>query len=256
MDPELYNTGIVKPEYVKNIIHAFCGAVLYECRRNNTYDIEAAAKAVYDNMSSCSSRDSNGLKPIGCFWDLLGWFFDQKNIIPGYIFYFLGNCYADVLDCRDKSLADYTIRHFNTYNALHRCYVNYRRWLKSDEKENRQYFNQSRRKICKMYSSGKYTAAFKLYNKGFINSIPEKQFKDISDLIMMLFPKEMSMCKNNTEAAALGYIIGRIQGASEAAEAAQSTDNKLSDAIINKVSKCTDKHILVCIHSFISSLVF
>lgn len=265
---ECLNTGFLEPEYVKNVTHAFCAAVEiecrrvaataeYECRRTGIADLEKGYDRLRLNLIRFSRDNSeesgNGVKPIDFIEDdLLAYFFNQKNKIPNHVYYWFNRYYNLFFG----QSAVYKYKHTKTYNALQRLYIKRYRLQKYSEKETAQANKELRRKVSKAFCSGEYSAVFKLYNTDFINSVSKKQFESISELIPLLFPKKLSICKDDGEAAALGYIIGHIQGASEAAEAAQSTGNKLSDAIIDKVSKCTDKHILFCIHSFISSLVF
>lgn len=252
---ELYNTGMVMNEYVKNSIHAFCGAVLYECKHHDTNDIDKAFTGVYNFVSSRSNETANGIKGIHSHLELLGAFFNQKNMIPGYIMYWFNNCYMDWLGYSGKGLTHYTDRHYEVYQALQRKYIGlYRKW-KQAEKEEQTYFKETRRKICKMYRSGEYSAAFKLYNTPLFDDIPEKRIKDIAFLMPYLFPKGMNNFHDDESCAAFCYIIGRIQGLSEAETAARNVGNELAAAVIEKISACKDKKKQQIIYNFVSNLL-
>lgn len=207
---ELWNIGIVNPEHIKSFIHCFCGAVLHECKYACNNDFYKGYENVFDTLHRVSRNHSEiGITSIPCRNDLLECLFNQKNEIPAYISYWFQWCYNDLLG----NPSEYKNRHYDVYNVLQRKYIEqYRRW-KDDEKYNRKFYKEERRQICKMYRSGEYSAAFKMYNLPFFENVSDDELDNLSVLMSNLFPKELSRCCDDGRAAALGYLIGTLGAA-------------------------------------------
>ncbi len=206
---ETWNTGIVDPKYVKNFIHYFCGAVLHECRYDCNNDFNKAYTSVFNTLRRVSHNNSDmGVTPI-TYDNLLEYLFNQKNIIPGYVSFWLQYCYIDLLGKPHS----YKNRHFDIYTALQRIYIEQHRRWKQDEKDDIKYFKKTRRQICKMFRSGDYIDIFKMCNTSFLDTVSEQEIDNIADLMVNLFPKELSNCPDDEHAAAIGYIIGKYGAA-------------------------------------------
>ncbi|MGN0106347.1 MAG: hypothetical protein ACI4A5_01455 [Hominilimicola sp.] len=90
---ELWNTNILKTEFVKNVTHFFCAAVLHECEYACNNDFNRACGEIFDTLYRVSHNNSDiGIKPITHNDNLLEYFFNQKNEIPAYVFYWLQYC--------------------------------------------------------------------------------------------------------------------------------------------------------------------
>ncbi len=206
-DIELWNTGIVNPKHTKRFIHYFCGAVLHECEYARNNDFDKACDKIFDTLYRVSHNNSDiGITTITYKDNLLEYLFNQKNEIPGYISYWLQCCYYNLLG----KASEYEKRHFDVYTDLQRMYIEQYRNRKYGEKDERKFIKETRRKLCKMFRSGKYANAFKMYNTSFLDNITEQELEDISILITNLFPKELSDCHDSGRTAAVGYIIGKL----------------------------------------------
>ena len=94
-DRELYNNGFVLPEKVKNVIHYFCAIVEYEQKRaqkNNhsitTFEAALNIGKTLRGFSGAWHKDT-GVIPVSYEDNMLFYFFNQKNQIPGYVYYWL-----------------------------------------------------------------------------------------------------------------------------------------------------------------------
>lgn len=92
--------------------------------------------------------------------------------------------------------------------------------MKAGDKEDVKYRKNIRRLICKMYRSGEYSKVFELYNVPLFDIVAEKELDNISLLFSELFEKELDLAVDDSQAAAIGYIVGRLQGLSAAVKTA------------------------------------
>lgn len=211
---DMWNTGILKDELVKTTTHFFCGAVLYECERIDTeIGVEAGYYALKDRLTYYSrTHSSYGVRPISHATNLLEIFFNQKKEIPAYVYFWLWKYYSRELD-NIVNIDTYPFRHYDTYNELQRIYIQqYRNW-KYNEKDDIKYFKKTRRRICKMFRFGDYADIFKMCNTSFLDNVSKQEIDNIADLMVNLFPKEISNCPDDEHAAAIGYIIGKYGAA-------------------------------------------
>lgn len=217
---ECINEGVVKKEYVKNIIHFVCRASMREAKLNKQpNNIIAGLKIVELHLIQFSGSHTydGGIKAVTYADNLLEYCFNQKNSIPTYVYHWLRLFYKDIF----VDPAKYTERHYDIYYVLQHEYVQHYRAYKQDEKYcNIIYPKQCRRQIRKMYRSGKYTTAFNLYNMPLLDIIPKGQIDDIALLMSQLFAKEFDTVCDDAHTAAIGYIVGRLQGLSEAKKTA------------------------------------
>ncbi|MBQ3427024.1 MAG: hypothetical protein IJH37_07775 [Clostridia bacterium] len=210
---KLYNEGCVKDKYVKQTIHYFCAAVMLECAKLHTQDLKSGFNAVIQTLLYFSehSSDSEHIKPISYNDDLLGCFFNQKNNIPGYIFHWLDAYYSTKLG----HIANYTHKHTYVYNELQRLYIVRYRAEKCADKRHDKYIRLQRRKVCKAFRSGEYDTVFKLYGKALSDYTTKQDLTDTLDFLNYLFGKKL-YGYDTTENIAVGFILGRLQGRSEA----------------------------------------
>lgn len=214
---ELCNNGFVSKERVKNVIHYVCRAALHEAELNRQPDnIVAGLETVRVKLIRFSATHTHnlGIKAVTYSDSLSEYCFNQHNEIPAYILYWLYRFYGGLFGSPMK----YASRHYEIYNRLQRAYIEQYHNKKQSDKECKTYLKQARRRICKMYRSGKYSEAFDLYNAPLFDIIPKKDFEDIALLLSNLFPKAFDSCGDDAQTAAVGYVIGRLQGLSEAAQ--------------------------------------
>lgn len=211
---ELCNNGFVPKERVKNVIHYVCRAALYEEELNRQPDdIIAGLDTVMVHLIRFSAAHTNnlGVKAVTYSDSLSEYCFNQRNEMPAYIMYWLYHYYG----CLFGSPMKYTARHYEIYNRLQRAYIESYRLKKQSDKECKTYLKQARRRICKMYRSGKYSEVFDLYNAPLFDIIPKRDFEDIALLLSESFPKAFDSCSDDAQTAAVGYVVGRLQGLSE-----------------------------------------
>lgn len=216
---ELSNNGKVKAVHVKNVIHYVCRAALHESELNGTpNDVISGIEVVERHLRQYSAAytKNSGVKVVTYDDSLLKYCFNQHNEIPGYICYWLYQFYGGLFGSPMK----YSKRHCDVYNQLQKEYVHHRRRCKQNDKNDEIMRRKWRRQLCKLYRSRKYQAMFELHNTSFLDSISQKQLDDIWLLMIELFPKELNACDDEAYTAALGYIIGKAQGLSEAAQSA------------------------------------
>lgn len=156
---ELLNTGFVRPEFVKNVTHFFCRAVMYEDASN----LQCGYQCVHENLVSFSAEHSqkHGVRPIQYCDNLLSYFFNQKNQIPGYVYYWLKSYYS----CVFGDTGAYAERHYDIYNSLQREHIHHHRLIRNDAKDIAKFEKQRRRQLCRLYKSGEYSTTFALYGK-------------------------------------------------------------------------------------------
>ncbi len=171
---ELSNNGKIKAEYVKNIIHYVCRAALQEAELNGapnnvTSGIEVVKKHL--RQYSAAYTKNSGVKVVTYDDSLLKYCFNQHNEIPGYICYWLYQFYGGLFGSPMK----YSERHYDVYNQLQKEYVHHRRWCKLNDKNDEIMRRKWRRKLCKLYRSGKYNTMFELHNTSFLDNIPKNE---------------------------------------------------------------------------------
>ena len=216
---ELYKTGIVKPELAKNVIYAFCGAVLLECNKLNTTNIIKGYDKVVDNLACFSHNwcEECDIEPIRYGENLLKYFFDQKKEIPGRVYYWFGSFYDDVIG----HPTEFEQKYPSAFSILQNIYVaRYREW-KADDKDNERYFKKARRKTCKLFASGEYKAMFELINKPFSSYMDDKELAEAHHITQDLFCQQfmdIAEEKPDFDRTAAAFVLGRIQGERIAAE--------------------------------------
>lgn len=212
---DLINTGFLKDELVKNVTHYFCKVVFNSCRNNLTEGLHT----VKDNLMSFSERhtDSIGVRPVTYSDDILAYFFNQKNEIPGHVYYWLGSLYSVSYGVPSQCKE----RYYNIYNALQKEYIKRYRTQKADDKDNEQYAKEARRKTCKLFASGEYKAMFELLNKPFLSYMNDKELAAADHITQNLFCQQfvdITQEKPDFDRTAAAFILGRIQGERMAAE--------------------------------------
>ncbi|MCH5212251.1 MAG: hypothetical protein J1G06_04485 [Oscillospiraceae bacterium] len=172
---ELINTGMVKPEYVKNVTHFFCGAVMAENDKQRNVrmdDLREAVNMVGHNIIHFSNAwaEKIGIRTVTWEDKLLEIFFNQKNMIPAYIEYWLIRYYNSLLEDVGGNIANYSDRHYNIYDKLQRMYVEHYRWIKQDAKEV---------KKMKGDSGGSYASYFAVVNMPKLSRSMAKIFQSL-----------------------------------------------------------------------------
>ncbi len=216
---ELCNQGIIKRERVKNVIHYVCRAAIYEAELSGQPEnVIAGLDRVYSQLIQFSAQNTHniGVKAVTHNDSLLKYCFNQHNEIPVYIVFWLYYVYGNLFG----SPAKYTERHYDVYSILQCKYIKYYRLVKAGDKEDVKYRKNIRRLICKMYRSGEYSKVFELYNVPLFDIVAEKELDNISLLFSELFEKELDLAVDDSQAAAIGYIVGRLQGLSAAVKTA------------------------------------
>ncbi|MDO5398567.1 MAG: hypothetical protein Q4G33_11635 [bacterium] len=217
---EIDNTGFLKTEYVKNVTHFFCAAVEYECKQSHTDDLQYGYDGVLSRLAHFSNAwcDKHGVKPIVRFEDnLLEYFFNQKNMIPGHVYYWLSRFYGGLWG----PAVEYDNRHMQTYNELQKLYIKRHGFQKYSEKEEARIEKKMRRIVSNAFRSGKYDTAFKLYNKDLSEYIDKKEVDALSVVLPRLFSSQLFDDLDETEIAAYVFVIGRMQGQHDALVNAQ-----------------------------------
>lgn len=208
---ENLNTGFLKAEYVKNVTHCFCAAVEYECKRLETNDLikgynTVISKLVKYSCAWCDEWNINPIEPVED--DLLKYFFNQKNAIPGYVYFWFKCFYSSQFG----KIVEYKNKHMQIYNELQKIYIeryrNMKNYLKSMKRCNR----SEKHRLCEMFSSGDYTYTFKLYNKPLSEFTNTDELEKITDMLLFLFGKQLCNIHTTEERIAVGYILGRMQG--------------------------------------------
>lgn len=219
-----YNNGFVSPKKVKNVIHYFCAIVEYEQKKaqenNRSITVNEAVHAIERllvNHSNAYHKDT-GVTPVSYKDSLLCYFFNQKNKIPGYVYYWLCKYYSGVIAAAGNSPGTYSIRHYKTRNELQAECIEHIRFLKFSERDSERTNRHERRKLCKLYRSGKYSTAFNLINKD-IDSLIKPQDVEEAETLLPQFYNFLYHNKTHCGGAAvLAFVLGRMQGRSEAAE--------------------------------------
>lgn len=212
---ELYNTGYVDRKYIKPVTNCFCAAVMHECGWLETSDLMSGYKRVKGFLLNCCERHPRiGIKPITETTDLLEIFFNQKNSIPAYVYFWFDMAYSNIFG----DTAEYSHKHTYVYNELQRIYIDGYRQSKRNDREDLRFNRLQRRNISKAFRSGDYDATFKLCNKPFADFMDMKEVKRLSDLLVMLFPEFCSFSTPEEQTAA-GYILGRMQGRADSKNA-------------------------------------
>lgn len=206
---DLASTGIVKPECVKKVTGLFCRAIEHE----NADDLLNGYETVLHKVSRFSVKHSEkfGIRPIRPNEDLLEYFFNQRNTIPAYVYYWLKRYYNEALN----DTSNYDERYYYIYNALQKEYVRRRRFIKNSNKEVAVYKKKHRRQISKMLSGGKYSTTFEMYNKPLETMIDFSELDSIADMLICLFGKTFNGELTDDNFIGLAYCLGRIQGRSE-----------------------------------------
>ena len=212
---ETINKGFITGRAVKKYINFFCAAVDYELSENSDINIRKASDRVSQKIVAYSNarKKQRGIRAVAYHENLLPYFFNQKNTIPGYICYWLKSYYKDTIPFTDES-----IKETDTYKAMQRLYIQQYRWMKAEKARELSLMRKERRKICRMYRSGKYATTFKLYGKQLDKLLNEQELKDIDDLVMYLFGDQINNGFFSYSDVAVGYALGRIQGRSETAQ--------------------------------------
>ncbi len=211
MTTEQINNGILEKEYIKYNTGFFCDLVYSELQK--TKDVFTAYITLAENIVAFSNARTNldNIRPIDGIYDILTYFFNQKNEIPIRVCYWLQRYYLGGY----REITYYAPKHMAIYNDLQKIFIHHYRWRKRDAKENAQYYRQRLRRISKMYRSGNYTATFKLYNTPLENAMDLQELSDVPDMLRFLFGKQINSNLSGYDELAIGYILGRIQGRSE-----------------------------------------
>jgi len=218
------NNGFVKPERVKNVIHYFCAIVEYEQKKaqenNRSITVNEAVINIAHSLRIFSNYhySDTGVNPVTYDDDILLYFFNQKNQIPGYVYFWLRICYSDVIDTADNSPGTYSGRHYKTRDELQTECIKHIRFLKSNERDVERDNRHERRKLCKLYRSGKYSTTFNLINKDIDALIKPQDVEEVETLLPCFSNFLYHNKTHGAEVAALAFILGRMQGRSEAAD--------------------------------------
>ena len=233
---EILNTGVLKPEFVKNATHFFCRAVIHECED----DVCTGYRRLVDNLIPFSQAhtETQQVKPICYGDDLLDIFFNQQNTVPMYVYFWLLRYYG----CTYGEPAEYTERHYDVYGQLLQLKVECRRFQKQDDLDLMRYEKSRRRIICKAFASGDYSTTFKMTNKDFNSFINTKELETISVMLNELFHEQFNKLESPDEMCAAAYMLGIIQGKAYShltetyspINTAYSLDDKYFNEAINK----------------------
>lgn len=206
---DLANTGIVKPECVKKVTGLFCRAIEHE----NADDLLNGYETVLHKVSRFSVKHSEqfGIRPILPNEDILEYFFNQRNTIPAYVYYWLKRYYNEALN----NTSNYDERYYYIYNALQKEYVRRHRSRRYVRKEIADCEKTYRRRISKMFKSSEYAATFALYRKPLKDIVDFSKLNDIADMLICLFGKTFNGELTDDNFIGLAYCLGRIQGRSE-----------------------------------------
>ena len=207
-DIKFWNTyKITDKRFIKQLRNYFVGAVLYECQKIFSSDLDVGYTAANNRLERSSQRNyinSVTHSDIKCF-------FNQKNCIPAHVRYWLECVYHNVLGC----VADYNIQHVKETDILQRRYIKYYREIKAENKQDIRESNHRRRKLCKMYRDGLHSELFRHYGKPFEEYITDKE-KETADMILWeLYHNQFNMLGDAGEERAISYILGRMQGRAE-----------------------------------------
>lgn len=208
-DIKFWNTyKITDKRFIKQLRNYFVGAVLYECQRMFSSDLDEGYTTVNNRLEMSSQRNyinSVTYSDIKCF-------FNQKNCIPAHVSYWLEYVYHNVLGC----VANYNIQHVKETDILQRRYIKYYREIKAEDKQNIKESKHRRRKLCKMYRDGLHSELFRHCGKPFEDFITAEE-KEIADMILWeLYHNQFNMLGDAGEERSISYILGRMQGRAEA----------------------------------------
>ena len=208
-DIKFWNTyKITDKRFIKQLRNYFVGAVLYECQRIFSSDLDVGYMAVNNRLERSSQR--NYINPVT--HSDIKCFFNQKNCIPAHVRYWLEYVYSGVLGC----VANYNIQHVKETDILQRRYIKYYREIKAEDKQNIKESKHRRRKLCKMYRDGLHSELFRHCGKPFKDFITAEE-KEIADMILWeLYHNQFNMLGDAGEERAISYILGRMQGRAEA----------------------------------------
>ena len=101
----------------ENITHFFCKAVQIE----NESDIQSAYNNVVQHLEYFSNGHSvdYGVRAISAKDNIIQYFFNGENAVPGYIRYWLTEYYGN----RFGDISKYSNRHLETYKKLRKLYL-------------------------------------------------------------------------------------------------------------------------------------
>lgn len=212
---EKINNGIVQGTAAKKYINLFCSGVEKYMNKCALKDVKKAYDDVLLSLirfSTPPEGKGTHIRPISFYESFLDYFFDQKLTIPANVCYWLKEYYKGYIELTN----DTRIRETHVYKTLRKAYIDLHRLRKSDDKYAVQYEKGIRRKMCRMYRSGAYAATFELYGKRLLDIINQQEAENIETMLLFLFSGQPLNSVGRYADLTIGYILGRIQGRSEA----------------------------------------